>query len=56
MPSARRFSATGVAARAGDLPVGERRFARFAQRYEGESAESEIPAPAADDDPLDPIP
>ena len=50
------FLGNRVAARAGDLPVGERRFARFPQRNERESAEPHVAAAAADDDPLDPVP
>ena len=48
------FLCEGVAARAGQHPVGEGLLAGLGERDEGGGAETEFAAPAADDEPLDP--
>ena len=44
-----------IAARAGELAIGERLIGRFGERDERGGAESEFAAAPADDEPLDPV-
>ena len=54
MPTSRRFSAKGIAARAGELAVGERLLAGLGERDQFDAAESELALVAPDDEALNP--